>query len=187
VLPQKLRHVPRMATVLERAVSVPLCTQIPRQLAKLTCHFSVISDVRMVWSFLSSIFAASFPSPTRCFDPRPSHPSCSLAASPLQPSLETFGPHRGAVTAIAVTPDASRLVTGGVDCTLVVWNIHTRTSLHIVAVREPVVALLSLLHSPVFSSTTQLPQPQAFKKSVTPVSQLVVQLPALCGMDSRSP
>jgi WD40 repeat protein len=113
----------------------------------------------------------------------PSLLAASLSSTPLLPSIETFGPHRGAVTAIAVTPDASRLVTGGVDCTLVVWNIHTRTSLHIVAVREPVVALMPLLHGPAFTATSaQLPQPSAFKKSVTPVSQLVVQLPAVGGL-----
>jgi WD40 repeat protein len=116
----------------------------------------------------------------------PPHSLPSLATTPLQPSIETFGPHRGAVTAVVVTPDASRLVTGGVDCTLVVWSIRTRTSLHIVAVREPVVALLPLLLAPVFAATSQLPQPSAFKKSVTPVSQLAVQLPALCGVDVRS-
>jgi WD40 repeat protein len=110
----------------------------------------------------------------------------SLSSTPLLPSIETFGPHRGAVTAIAVTPDASRLVTGGVDCTLVVWNIHTRTSLHIVAVREPVVALMPLLHSPAFTASAQPPQPSAFKKSVTPVSQLAVQLPALGAMHART-
>ena len=114
------------------------------------------------------------------------HSLPSLATTPLQPSIETFGPHRGAVTAVVVTPDASRLVTGGVDCTLVVWSIRTRTSLHIVAVREPVVALLPLLLAPVFAATSQLPQPSAFKKSVTPVSQLAVQLPALCGVDVSS-
>jgi hypothetical protein len=114
------------------------------------------------------------------------HSLPSLAATPLQPSIETFGPHRGAVTAVVVTPDASRLVTGGVDCTLVVWSIRTRTSLHIVAVREPVVALLPLLLAPVFAATSQLPQPCAFKKSATPVSQLAVQLPALCGIDVSS-
>lgn len=113
---------------------------------------------------------------------RPLLLDASLSASPLQPSVETFGPHRGAVTAVAVTPDASRLVTGGVDCTLVVWNIHTRTSLHIVAVREPVVALMPLLHSPTFTASAQLPQPSAFKKSATQASQLAVQLPALGGL-----
>ena len=111
---------------------------------------------------------------------------CSLATTPLQPSIETFGPHRGAVTAIAVTPDASRLVSGGVDCTLVVWNLRTRTSLHILAVREPVMALMPLLQAPIFTATSQLPQPNAFKKSVTSVSQLAVQLPALCGVDVSS-
>lgn len=113
----------------------------------------------------------------------PPHTLVSLSATPLQPSIETFGPHRGAVTAIAVTPDASRLVSGGVDCTLVVWSIHTRTSLHIVAVREPVVALMPLLHAPHFAATSQPPQPNAFKKNVTSLSQLVVQVPALCGAD----
>lgn len=118
------------------------------------------------------------------YDPSP--PLASLSATPLQPSFETFGPHRGAVSAIAVTPDASRLVTGGVDCTLVVWNIHTRTSLHIVAVREPVVALMSLLHAPAFTTAAQLPQPCAFKKIVTPLAQLVVQLPAVGGLHAKA-
>ena len=84
----------------------------------------------------------------------PPHTPVSLSATPLQPSIETFGPHRGAVTAIAVTPDASRLVSGGVDCTLVVWSIHTRTSLHIVAVREPVVLLLAAQRSPCHAKPT---------------------------------
>jgi WD40 repeat protein len=120
------------------------------------------------------------------FDIDFSRADVSLAATPLQPSIETFGPHRGAVTAIAVTPDASRLASGGVDCTLVVWSLRTRTSLHILAVRELVVALMPLLHAPVFAAETQLLQPSAFKKSVTSASQLTVQLPALCGVDVSS-
>jgi hypothetical protein len=52
-------------------------------------------------------------------------------------------------------------------------------------VREPVVALMPLLQAPVFAATSQLPQPNAFKKNVASISQLAVQLPSLCGLDAN--
>jgi hypothetical protein len=49
-----------------------------------------------------------------------------------------------------------------------------------------VVALMPLLHAPHFAATSQPAQPNAFKKNVTSLAQLVVQVPALCGVDESS-